>query len=111
MLLFSVTIITKNEGHDIRDCLESVRFADEIIILDSGSTDNTVEICKEYTDKVFSTDWPGFGMQKNRALEKATGDGTAGSVLHRLTRPGGKADLHKSKTQVERVRVIAPPHR
>lgn len=70
----SVTIITYNEEHDIRACLESVRWADEIIVLDSGSTDQTVAICREYTDKVFITDWPGFGPQKNRALQYATSD-------------------------------------
>lgn len=70
----SVIIITKNEESMIRDCLDSVRWADEIIVLDSGSTDKTVSICKEYTDQVFETDWPGFGPQKNRALERATLD-------------------------------------
>lgn len=70
----SVIIITKNEEQDIKKCLESVKWADEIIVLDSGSTDNTVRICKEYTEKVYQTDWPGFGIQKNRALEKATGN-------------------------------------
>lgn len=72
--MLSVIIITKNEAQHIGRCLESVRFADEIIILDSGSTDNTVEICKTYSAHVFSTDWPGFGIQKQRALDKATGD-------------------------------------
>ncbi len=70
----SVIIITKNEAHDIRQTLDTVRWADEIIVLDSGSTDGTPEICREYTDKVFITDWPGFGPQKNRALAYATGD-------------------------------------
>ena len=69
----SVIIITKNEAPRIQRCLESVRWADEIIVLDSGSTDNTVAICQEFTDKVYATDWPGFGPQKNRALEKAQG--------------------------------------
>lgn len=70
----SVIIITKNEANNIRRCLESVKFANEIIILDSGSTDNTINICREYTDKVYETDWPGYGPQKNRALKKATGE-------------------------------------
>lgn len=70
----SVTMITRNEAAIIRTCLESVAWADEIIVLDSGSTDGTVEICREYTDKIMLTDWPGFGPQKNRALEMATKD-------------------------------------
>lgn len=73
-MTLSVILITKNEAHDVRRCLESVRFADEIIVLDSGSTDDTVAICREYTEKVVMTDWPGFGIQKNRALALATGD-------------------------------------
>ena len=74
MTKLSVIIITHNEAHDIRRCLESVRFADEIIIFDSGSTDGTTDICREYTKKVFETDWPGFGRQKNRALQEATSE-------------------------------------
>lgn len=74
MPLLSVIIITKNEAHNIEDCLKSVAFADEIIVFDSGSTDSTVDICRHYTDKVFITDWPGYGAQKQRALEAATGE-------------------------------------
>lgn len=71
----SVTLIAKNEADRIRRCLESVAdLADEIIVLDSGSTDATLDIAREYSDKVYQTDWPGFGVQKQRALEKATGD-------------------------------------
>ena len=70
----SVILITKNEAELVGQCLASVQWADEIVVLDSGSTDATVEICRRYTDKVLVTDWPGFGPQKNRALELATGD-------------------------------------
>lgn len=71
----SVIIITKNEAHDIRDCLASVVWADEIIVLDSGSTDDTLNIAREFTQKVYtSTDWQGFGIQKNRALAYASKD-------------------------------------
>ncbi|MBK1888183.1 O-antigen ligase family protein [Marinobacter sp. DY40_1A1] len=71
----SATIITKNEEDHIADCLKSARLvADEIIVLDSGSTDRTVEIAKQYADIIEVTDWPGFGVQKQRALEKATGE-------------------------------------
>jgi len=72
-MTLSVTIITKNEEDRIRCCLESVKaLADEIIVLDSGSTDRTLEIVAEYTDHIYSTNWPGFGVQKQRALEKAS---------------------------------------
>lgn len=74
MRKLSVIIITKNEASRIRHCLESVKFADEIIIVDSESTDNTVEIAREYTDKVFQEPWLGFGATKNNALAKATSD-------------------------------------
>jgi len=67
--LLSVIIITKNEQDNIKNCLESVKWANEIIIVDSGSTDRTEEICRKYTDKFYVKDWPGFGIQKQRALE------------------------------------------
>lgn len=71
----SVMIITKNESDRIEQCLLSVKdIADEIIVLDSGSTDDTVEICKRFTENVEVTDWPGFGVQKERALTKASCD-------------------------------------
>lgn len=72
--MLSVIIIAKNEQANIKRCLESVRFADEVIVLDSGSTDNTVAIAKQYTEHVFVTDWKGYGVQKQRALAKASGD-------------------------------------
>lgn len=74
MSTLSVIIITKNEAKKIGRCLRSVRWADEIIVLDSGSTDRTVEICKQYTTQVYEVDWPGYGEQKNRALAKAQCD-------------------------------------
>ena len=70
----SVIIITKNEALNIRACLESVAWADEIIVVDSGSQDDTVAICREFTPHVYSHDWPGFGAQKNRALDYASKD-------------------------------------
>ncbi len=71
----SVILITKNAAVHIEACLTSVAYADEIIVVDCGSDDNTIALCRPFTDKIFITDdWPGFGPQKNRALAKATGE-------------------------------------
>lgn len=75
MANLSVIIITKNEADNIQACLESVLWADEIIVVDSGSNDETVNLCRALGAIVHTTsDWPGFGVQKNRALSHATGD-------------------------------------
>ena len=71
----STILITFNEADNIGDCLASIQpVSDEIIVIDSGSTDDTVAIAQRYTDKITVTDWPGFGPQKQRALDKASGD-------------------------------------
>lgn len=71
----SVILITKNEEANLKDCLESISFANEIIVVDSQSSDKTVEIAQSFGAKVENTsDWPGFGPQKNRALNLATQD-------------------------------------
>ncbi|HZH07385.1 MAG TPA: glycosyltransferase family 2 protein, partial [Lautropia sp.] len=65
----SVAVITKNEAHRIERCLRSVAFADQVVVLDSGSTDDTVAVARRLGAEVQVTpDWPGFGVQKNRAL-------------------------------------------
>jgi glycosyltransferase involved in cell wall biosynthesis len=74
-MLLSVIIITRNEEANIADCLKSVDFANEVIVLDNASTDNTVGIAKSMGASVYiTTDWPGFGPQKGRALALAQGD-------------------------------------
>ena len=71
----SVIVITKNESHNIEACLQSVLFADQIVVLDSGSSDGTREIAKDIGAQVSETpDWQGFGVQKNRALALARSD-------------------------------------
>jgi len=70
----SVTVIALNEEANIVPCLESVRFADEIVVVDSGSTDRTVELARNLTDRIFSSDWRGFAGTKNFALEQASGE-------------------------------------
>ncbi len=69
----SVILITKNEEANLKDCLESVSFANEIIVVDSQSSDKTQEIAQSFGAKLeITSDWPGFGPQKNRALNLAT---------------------------------------
>jgi len=74
-LTLTVVIITKNEALNLPRALASIAFADEVVIFDSGSTDGTQTIARKYGARVFETlDWPGYGTQKNRAIEKATGE-------------------------------------
>jgi glycosyltransferase involved in cell wall biosynthesis len=66
----SIAIITKDEERNIRACLESVKWADEVVVVDNGSTDRTVAVCQEYGARVFREDWKGYSGQKNSAIEK-----------------------------------------
>ena len=68
----SVVIITKNEEKFITDAINSAIFADEVLVLDSGSTDKTCNIAKELGARVKQQDWLGFGAQKNKAVELAS---------------------------------------
>ncbi len=72
----SAIVITRNEAHNLHDCLQSMRgLVDEIIVVDSQSTDATVAIAQQHGAKVSQPiDWPGFGPQKNRALDLASCD-------------------------------------
>jgi glycosyltransferase involved in cell wall biosynthesis len=74
MPLLSVAIITCDEAHNLARTLASVSFADEIVIVDSGSKDKTVEIAESFGARVFEQRWPGFAAQKNFAIEQSTGD-------------------------------------
>lgn len=74
MTRVSVIVITRNEERNIRDCLSSARWADEIIVVDSGSSDGTVAAAREFSDKVFERPWEGFGASKNFALSQARND-------------------------------------
>ena len=70
----SVIIITKNEEENIEDCLKTVEWADEIIVVDSKSKDKTVETAKKFTDKIFIKEWEGFAEQKRYALSLASNE-------------------------------------
>lgn len=69
MSSLGIAIITKNAAAHLDDCLKAVTWADQLVILDSGSADNTLEIARRYGAKIHQTpDWPGFGPQKNRCI-------------------------------------------
>ncbi|WP_051463182.1 glycosyltransferase family 2 protein [Deferrisoma camini] len=70
----SATVICLNEAEKIRGCLESVRFCDEVVVVDSGSTDGTVEIARQLADVVIERDWPGYVAQQNFAKDQARGE-------------------------------------
>ena len=74
MSRLTVTVIAWNEEERLRACLESVTWADEIVVVDAESVDKTAQIAREFTDKVSVRVWPGFAAQKNYALEQATGE-------------------------------------
>jgi glycosyltransferase involved in cell wall biosynthesis len=74
MEIVSVVLVTLNEEGNIQRCLESVRWADEIVVVDSFSTDRTVEMARRYTDRVYQHEYPGTSRQVERGIGYATGD-------------------------------------
>jgi glycosyltransferase involved in cell wall biosynthesis len=73
-LLLSVVLITQNAAAQLPDCLASVAFADEVLIVDSGSTDGTAALAERYGARVLNKEWLGFGRQKQFAVEQAAND-------------------------------------
>ena len=70
----SVIVIALNQEDNIVPCLETVLWADDIVVVDSGSRDRTLELAGNFTDRVFTINWPGFGAAKNYALDQARGE-------------------------------------
>jgi glycosyltransferase involved in cell wall biosynthesis len=70
----SVVVVTLNEEERLRACLESVAWADEIVVVDAESQDKTAQVAREFTDRVIVRPWPGFAAQKNFGLAEAAGD-------------------------------------
>jgi glycosyltransferase involved in cell wall biosynthesis len=67
----SAIIVCFNEEGNIRACLESVRWCDETVVVDSRSTDRTLDIVREFTERIFVREWPGYREQKQFALDQA----------------------------------------
>jgi glycosyltransferase involved in cell wall biosynthesis len=106
LMSLSVVIVTHNEEENLPRTLASVGFADEIVVLDSGSTDRTVDIARSAGAKVFTEPWKGYAAQKNSAIDKATGEwvlaldadevispGLARSIRRLIGSPGGIEDV------------------
>ncbi|HSJ07227.1 MAG TPA: glycosyltransferase family 2 protein [Longimicrobiales bacterium] len=75
MARLSVVLIVRDEAAQLRACLETASWADEIVVLDGGSRDDTVAIARTFTDHVHvNADWQGFGVQRQRAQSMASGD-------------------------------------
>lgn len=89
----SVIVITRDEEKNISDCLKSVEWADEIIVVDSESTDKTVEIAKQVTDKVFSHKWEGYVPQKRFALSLASNEWVLSLDADERVTPELKAEI------------------
>jgi glycosyltransferase involved in cell wall biosynthesis len=70
----SVIIISLNQEDNIVPCLETVQWADDLVIVDSGSQDRTLELARGFTERIFTINWPGFGAAKNYALDQVRGD-------------------------------------
>ena len=68
------SVVSYNEEKNLQHCLESAKWMDEIVVVDSFSTDRTMEIARTYTDKIFQRPWRGFGDQKNYAMDQASTD-------------------------------------
>jgi glycosyltransferase involved in cell wall biosynthesis len=94
--MLSVTIIARDEEAAIRACIESVAWAGEIIVLDSGSIDATVAICESLGARVERTDWPGFGAQKNRAIDRARGDWVLSLDADERVTPALRAEIERA---------------
>ena len=89
----SVVILTKNEEQNLPRCLEAVRWVDEILILDSGSTDGTLEIAKKFGAKVQQLPWEGFGKQKQKGADLASGEWVLSIDADEVVTPELKAEI------------------
>jgi glycosyltransferase involved in cell wall biosynthesis len=113
-MILSVVIITHNEESNIGRTLASVQplVADgrgEIIVVDSGSTDRTVEIAKSFGAKVFAENWKGYASQKNSAIDKATGDWILSLDADEELGPGLSGEVYAAIEEAQARSVISAP--
>ncbi|CAN5421022.1 glycosyltransferase family 2 protein [soil metagenome] len=93
----SAIVIARNEAHQIRECLATLAWCDEIVVVDSGSTDATPQIAADCGARVTVTlDWPGFGLQKQRALDSARCDWIVSLDADERMTPAGIAELQSA---------------
>lgn len=110
MTKLSVLVITLNEEKRLAACLESVRFADEIIVVDSGSTDRTVEIARSFTERVFHQEWLGMNGQKAFALSRASGEWILNLDADEVASPELQQEVQEviSRSRVEEAGFLIP---
>lgn len=109
----SCFVIACNEADRIKRCLESLSgWVDQLIVLDSGSTDGTVEIAEAYADEVIKTDWPGFGAQRNRALGYCEHDWVLNIDADEVVTPELKSEIIEilSKPSLDATLIKVPWH-
>jgi len=111
MVQISATVVTLNEEENIRNCLETLTWCDEIIIVDSHSDDNTVEIAREYTDKIFTYERTGYGdPAREKALEEASGEWICMIDADEMI-PPHLADKLKQEVEDSKVDVVHAPRK
>jgi glycosyltransferase involved in cell wall biosynthesis len=89
----SAVVLTKNEEPNLPRCLGAINWVDEILVLDSGSSDGTVEIAQKFGAKVHQLPWEGFGKQKQKGVELATGEWVLSVDADEVVTPGLKAEI------------------
>ena len=108
----SAIVIVRNNERMIARCIESLRWADEIVVVDSGSRDRTPDICRSLGAQVHVTsDWPGHGPQKNRALDRATCDWVVSVDSDEWITPALQAEIVRTIAQADALNGYAMPRR
>jgi len=110
MATLSVVMIVRDESANLRACLDGLRWADEIVIVDSGSSDDTVAIAREFTEKVYvERDWQGYGIQRCRAQARASGDWILMIDADERVTPELRREIQRVVAEDRRDRVYALP--